>query len=191
MRRKKLIICISAIFILIIGIVIAVFKNSDSKPKRIEEESTTNHQFQSNLSNEIISEIEASDAKNVKTDSYSNQDSNAENTVDKIQETKLFGKLVEKPIIENGKRLGTYAEVVLNNKAKFTDKNIIEFYEDTVRNANYKWVTLRISKDKGIQFNKGSHIFSYGILNNNGQVTDVLGSGNVMLDKIEYQSKEK
>lgn len=190
MRSKKSIIYILAI--LIIGGVIAIIINSlDSKTKLLKEETTTNQQNMNNtdtLSNEIISEIEENKDTDIVNDIDSNKDSKTENS-NKMQESELFGKLIEKPIIENGKRVATYAEVIINNKTKFTDKNIIEFYEDTVKNSKYKWVTLRISKNKGIQFNNGTHIFNYGILNDNGQVTDVLGSGNVMLDKIEYQGR--
>ena len=189
MRRKRSIICILAI--LIVGGVIAIISNSvDSKTKRLKEKTTTSEQSlenKKNLSDDIISEIELN--KDTDDDNEFNENNKVENSSKKTQGTKIFGELVEKPIIENGKKVGTYAEAKINNKVKLSDEDIIEFYEDTVKDSNYIWVILRISKDKGVQFNKGSHIFNYGILNDNGQVTDVLGSGNVMLDKIEYQGE--
>lgn len=189
MRRKRSIICILAI--LIVGGVIAIISNSvDSKTKRLKEKTTTSEQSlenKKNLSDDIISEIELN--KDTDDDNEFNENNKVENSSKKTQGTKIFGELVEKPIIENGKKVGTYAEAKINNKVKLSDEDIIEFYEDTVKDSNYSWVILRISKDKGVQFNKGSHIFNYGILNDNGQVTDVLGSGNVMLDKIEYQGE--
>ena len=189
MRRKRSIICILAI--LIVGGVIAIISNSvDSKTKRLKEKTTTSEQSlenKKNLSDDIISEIELN--KDTDDDNEFNENNKVENSSKKTQGTKIFGELVEKPIIENGKKVGTYAEAKINNKVKLSDEDIIEFYEDTVKDSNYEWVTLRISKDKGVQFNNGSHIFNYGTLNDDGQVTDVLGSGNVMLDKIEYQGK--
>lgn len=197
MRGKKLIMCLAAV--LAIGAAVAC--NSRSEIGDSANSGVTNKKAEEELSvnKDVISQInieeneETIDTGNNSNYNSNNKDSNSKSkdVVEQIEETEVFGKVTEKPAMNENKtnKIGTYAEVAINDKSKFTDKNLIKFYKDTVEDSDYQWVTIRLSKNKGIQFVGSSFVFNYGTLADNGTVTDILGSGNIMEDKIEYQKK--
>ncbi len=193
MRGKKLIMCIASV--LVIGVAVACNARSEigdsTVKKKAEEELSANKDVISQIN---IEENEGLiDTGNNSNHNNNNKDSDrgTKDVVEQIEETEVFGKVTEKPATDGNKtnKIGTYAEVTINDKSKFTDKNLIKFYKDTVEDSDYKWVTIRLSKNKGIQFIGSSFVFNYGTLDDNGTVTNILGSGNIMEDKIEYQKK--
>lgn len=188
MRGKKIIMCLVAV--LAIGATVAC--NSKIKIEELKEDIITSEDAkkEANVNKDVISQINIEDEE-MNDSNNSNENNETKDVVKQIEETNIFGKATEKPVMDENKtkKIGTYLEVIMTNKSKFTDENLIKFYKDNVENSNYKWVTLKLSKNKGIQFIGPSFVFNYGILDDNGAVIDILGSGNIMEDKIEYQKK--
>lgn len=197
MRGKKLIMCLAAV--VAIGAVVACTsrneiaeftKTNNTTNKKSDEEINTNKDVISQIN--IEESLEVVD-NNTSDDNSKNKDLSNEtkDVVEQIEETEVFGQVTEKPVMDEKKinKIGTYAEVAMKDKSKFTDANLIKFYKNTVEDSNYKWVTLKLSSKKGIQFTGQSFIFNYGTLDDNGKVINIEGSGNIMEDKIEYQKK--
>ncbi|MGG7078619.1 hypothetical protein [Clostridium sardiniense] len=197
MRGKKLIMCLAAVVAIGAAVActsrneIAEFtKTNNTTNKKSDEEISTNKDVISQINIEENLEVVDNNTSddNSKSEDLSNE---TKDVVEQIQETEVFGQVTEKPVMDEKKtnKIGTYAEVTIKDKSKFTDANLIKFYKDTVEDSNYKWVTLKLSNKKGIQFTGESFIFKYGTLDDNGRVIDIEGSGNIMEDKIEYQKK--
>lgn len=197
MRGKKLIMCLAAVVAIGAAVActsrneIAEFtKTNNTTNKKSDEEISTNKDVISQIN--IDENIEVAD-NNTSDDNSKNKDlsNEAKDVVEQIEETEVFGQVTEKPVMDEKKtnKIGTYAEVTIRDKSAFTDANLIKFYKDTVQDSDYKWVTLKLSNKKGIQFTGQSFVFNYGTLDDNGKVIDIEGSGNIMEDKIEYQKK--
>lgn len=197
MRGKKLIMCLAAVVAIGAAVActsrneIAEFtKTNNTTNKKSDEEISTNKDVISQIN--IDENIEVAD-NNTSDDNSKNKDlsNEAKDVVEQIEETEVFGQVTEKPVMDEKKtnKMGTYAEVTIRDKSAFTDANLIKFYKDTVQDSDYKWVTLKLSNKKGIQFTGQSFVFNYGTLDDNGKVIDIEGSGNIMEDKIEYQKK--
>ncbi|GAA0071105.1 hypothetical protein UT300003_26290 [Clostridium sardiniense] len=163
-------------------------KTNNTTSKKSDEEISTNKDIISQIN--IEDDLEVVD-KTTTDDDNKNLSNETKDVVKQIEETEIFGQVTEKAVMDEKKtnKIGTYAEVTIKDKSKFTDANLIKFYKDTVEDSNYKWVTLRLSSKKGIEFTGESYIFNYGTLDDNGKVINIEGSGNIMEDKIEYQKK--
>lgn len=195
MRGKKLIMCLAAVVAIGAAVactsrneIVEFTKTNNTTSKKSDEEISTNKDVISQIN--IEDDLEVVD-KTTTDDDNKNLSNETKDVVKQIEETEVFGQVTEKPVMDEKKtnKIGTYAEVTIKDKSKFTDANLIKFYKDTVEDSNYKWVTLRLSSKKGIEFTGESYIFNYGTLDDNGKVINIEGSGNIMEDKIEYQKK--
>ncbi|GAA0072140.1 hypothetical protein UT300004_00910 [Clostridium sardiniense] len=195
MRGKKLIMCLAAVVAIGAAVactsrneIVEFTKTNNTTSKKSDEEISTNKDIISQIN--IEDDLEVVD-KTTTDDDNKNLSNETKDVVKQIEETEIFGQVTEKAVMDEKKtnKIGTYAEVTIKDKSKFTDANLIKFYKDTVEDSNYKWVTLRLSSKKGIEFTGESYIFNYGTLDDNGKVINIEGSGNIMEDKIEYQKK--
>lgn len=195
MRGKKLIMCLAAVVAIGAAVactsrneIVEFTKTNNTTSKKSDEEISTNKDVISQIN--IEDDLEVVD-KTTTDDDNKNLSNETKDVVKQIEETEIFGQVTEKAVMDEKKtnKIGTYAEVTIKDKSKFTDANLIKFYKDTVEDSNYKWVTLRLSSKKGIEFTGESYIFNYGTLDDNGKVINIEGSGNIMEDKIEYQKK--
>lgn len=195
MRGKKLIMCLAAVVAIGAAVactsrneIVEFTKTNNTTSKKSDEEISTNKDVISQIN--IEDDLEVVD-KTTTDDDNKNLSNETKDVVKQIEETEIFGQVTEKPVMDEKKtnKIGTYAEVTIKDKSKFTDANLIKFYKDTVEDSDYKWVTLRLSSKKGIEFTGESYIFNYGTLDDNGKVINIEGSGNIMEDKIEYQKK--
>lgn len=108
---------------------------------------------------------------------------------EKVDENKNpFGTVMEKPVMNGSKteRIGTYAEV-MSGGIEINKDNLIQFYNEVVKDSEYNWVTLNIDGETGLQFAGSTHIFTYGTLDKESCIIEDKGTGFIYDDKIDYE----
>ena len=102
-----------------------------------------------------------------------------------------IGTPTERPVMNGTKteRIGTYLDAVCNNKT-LTDKELIQFYKDYVRDTDYNWVQLRFSDGKGLHFS--GNYFTYCTLDVENGISSEKGNGVIYPNenKVEYDGKD-
>lgn len=97
----------------------------------------------------------------------------------------LLGKAHEESVTNGlGEEIGTRL-VVESNEKDITDKNIIQFYNDVVKNNEYKYITVDLGNGEGLMFN-GDNMFIKGKIDKEGMISDTIKMGQIDKDKIKY-----
>lgn len=138
----------------------------------------------------------------VETFNENNEDVTAEENIEKQEDEAVveddkeiaenknpFGNVMEMPVMNGSKdkRIGTYAEVMTGG-IEITQDNLIQFYNEVVKDSQYNWVTLNIDDKTGIQFSGSNSSFIYGTIDNEGCIKEIKGNGFISGDKIEYEN---
>ena len=97
----------------------------------------------------------------------------------------LLGKAHEESVTNGlGEEIGTRL-VVESNEKNITDKNLIQFYNDVVKNNDYKYITVDLGNDEGIMFNN-DNMFIKGKIDKDGMISETIKMGQIDKDKIKY-----
>lgn len=98
----------------------------------------------------------------------------------------VLGKAHEESVTNGlGEEIGTRL-VVESNEKDITDKNLIQFYNDVVKNNDYKYITVDLGNDEGIMFNN-DNMFIKGKIDENGMIDKTEKLGQIKDNKITYQ----
>ena len=98
----------------------------------------------------------------------------------------VLGKAHEESVTNGlGEEIGTRLVVESNNK-DITDKNIIEFYNKTVKDSDYKYITVDLGNGEGLVFNN-DNFFIKGKIDENGMIDKTEKLGQIKDNKITYQ----
>ena len=98
----------------------------------------------------------------------------------------VLGKTHEESVKNGlGEEIGTRL-VVESNEKDITDKNLIQFYNDVVKNNDYKYITVDLGNDEGIMFNN-DNMFIKGKIDENGMIDKTEKLGQIKDNKITYQ----
>ena len=97
----------------------------------------------------------------------------------------VLGKTHEESVTNGlGEEIGTRL-VVESNEKDITDKNIVQFYNDVVKNNEYKYITVDLGNGEGLMFN-GDNMFIKGKIDKEGMISDTIKMGQIDKDKIKY-----
>lgn len=102
----------------------------------------------------------------------------------------VLGKVVEKSVINGSgtEIIGTRAEINYIY-SDITKEEFLHFYNDTVKNGNYNWITINLNNGKSIQF-IGTTLFQYGNADNEGRIIECFGDGYIINDNdIKYEAR--
>ena len=83
-------------------------------------------------------------------------------------------------------QLGTYL-VANTTKTQLSQEELVTFYETAVMDSRQSWVTLVLENGKGIMFPDAGASFIYGVLDEEYCVSDIMGSGLILDQTVEYQ----
>lgn len=98
----------------------------------------------------------------------------------------VLGKTHEESVTNGlGEEIGTRL-VVESNEKDITDKNIVQFYNDVVKNNEYKYITVDLGNGEGIVFNN-DNFFIKGKIDENGMIDKTEKLGQIKDNKITYQ----
>lgn len=84
-----------------------------------------------------------------------------------------------------GEEIGTRLVVNSNNK-NITDENIIKFYNETVKDNDYKYITVDLGNGEGLVFNN-DNFFIKGKIDENGMISNTEKLGQIEDNKIIYK----
>lgn len=97
----------------------------------------------------------------------------------------VLGKAHEESVTNGlGEEIGTRL-VVESNEKDITDKNIIQFYNDVVKNNDYKYITVDLGNGEGLMFNS-DNMFIKGKIDKEGMISETIKMGQIDKDKIKY-----
>ncbi|MCQ4699107.1 hypothetical protein NE452_16395 [Paeniclostridium sordellii] len=97
----------------------------------------------------------------------------------------VLGKTHEESVKNGlGEEIGTRL-VVESNEKDITDKNLIQFYNDVVKNNDYKYITVDLGNGEGIMFNN-DNMFIKGKIDKDGMISKTIKMGQIDNDKIKY-----
>lgn len=104
--------------------------------------------------------------------------------------TNPFGSISEKPVMNGSRteRIGTYATVHVSELA-ITEENLVDFYENVVKDSGYNWFTIILEDNKGIQFAGSNMFFTYGDIDDEACITNGLGDGFIVDGKVDYEER--
>lgn len=83
-----------------------------------------------------------------------------------------------------GEKIGTRL-VVESNEKDITDKNLIQLYNDLVKNNDYKYITVDLGNDEGIMLNN-DNMFIKGKIDKDGMISETVKMVQIDKDKIKY-----
>ncbi len=119
----------------------------------------------------------------------------SEETSDNSEKNYLFTLKIHIEDVMNGTgdtKIGEYAYIEAE-KTKFEeldDKYFIEFSEDFVEGSGYNWVLIKFDDGTGITYTASEiDILTYGKINSDGMVSDVMGYYLIKNDGVTYQKK--
>lgn len=84
-----------------------------------------------------------------------------------------------------GEEIGTRLVVTSNDK-NITDENIIKFYNETVKDNDYKYITVDLGNGEGLVFNN-DNFFIKGKIDENGMISNTEKLGQIEDNKIIYK----
>ncbi|GIM32987.1 hypothetical protein [Paraclostridium bifermentans] len=87
-----------------------------------------------------------------------------------------------------GEKIGTRL-VVDSNENNINDENIIKFYNETVKNNKYKYITVDLNNGEGLVFNT-DNFFIKGNIDENGMISKTKELGQIKDNKINYQENK-
>lgn len=103
----------------------------------------------------------------------------------------IYGSVQERPVMNGFKteKIGTYGRVLVNS-SDITEENLIELYNNVIKDSGYNWFTIAFTDGKdGIVFPGASYFFTYGKLDTDGAILESKGLGTILDGKIDYESE--
>lgn len=101
-------------------------------------------------------------------------------------EKTVLGKYHEESVNNGlGEEIGTRLVVNSNNK-NITDENIIKFYNEMVKDNDYKYITVDLGNGEGLVFNN-DNFFIKGKIDENGMISNTEKLGQIEDNKIIYK----
>ncbi|WP_270505581.1 hypothetical protein [Paraclostridium sordellii] len=98
----------------------------------------------------------------------------------------VLGKAHEESVTNGlGEEIGTRL-IVKSNEKDITDKNIIQFYNDVVKNNDYKYITVALGNGEGLVFNN-DNFFIKDKIDENGIIYKTEKLGQIKDNKVTYQ----
>lgn len=83
-----------------------------------------------------------------------------------------------------GEEIGTRL-VVESNEKDINDKNLIQLYNDVVKNNDCKYITVDLGNDERIKFNN-DNMFIKGKIDKDGMISETVRMVQIDKDKIKY-----
>lgn len=97
-----------------------------------------------------------------------------------------LGKYSEEDVNNGlGEKIGTRL-IVSSNEKDINDENIIKFYNETVKDNKYNYITVDLGDGKGLVFNN-DNFFIKGEIDENGMINETKELGQIKNNKIIYQ----
>lgn len=113
-----------------------------------------------------------------------------EEKTDDIKKYSAISDPVEKPVMNgfNTERIGTRLESFCAHEL-LKERELIDFYNEYVKNSNYNYITLNFGNGNGIVFSGNISSFTYGELDRTGSIINGLGYGEIKNNNVDYESK--
>lgn len=97
-----------------------------------------------------------------------------------------LGKYQEEDVNNGlGEKIGTRL-IVSSDEKNINDENIIKFYNETVKDNKYNYITVDIGDGKGLVFNN-DNFFIKGNIDEDGMINETKELGQIKNNKIIYQ----
>lgn len=114
-----------------------------------------------------------------------------EEVSDQNEENYLFTLeiLVEDAMNETGQYAYLEADKTIFDNLE--DKHLIEFVKEYVEESNYNWVLIKFNDATGVMCSATqAEILTYGEINSNNSISEIIGYYSIKDDKIIYEDKK-
>lgn len=101
----------------------------------------------------------------------------------------VLGKYYEEDVNNGlGEKIGTRL-IVDSDQADINDENIIKFYNETVKDNKYNYITVDLNNGEGLVFNT-DNFFIKGNIDENGMISKTKEIGQIKDNKIKYEKSK-